>query len=490
MTLADPFCLALMLPIALLWYLLPVGYARSVFLLLISYAYYLTFNVWFFPVLLSVTAVAFGGGLLLERYRERSWAVPLFIALLLASFAPLVTYKFLIPLMTSTTFGAGPNWELTLADVVLPVGLSFYTFGAVGYLIDVWLELLPAERDPVRLGLFCGLFSYVTAGPIPRATVVLPQLDLRRAPRSDAMMRGVTEILIGSAMKLWIADALTEPSASVYADLAGTIPLEKLVGTIFFAFQLYADFAGYSLIAIGSARLFGIDIPPNFRQPFLTATIPEFWRCWHISLFTWLRDYVFTPLRLQWRARPKLGSALAMFITLVLVGVWHGTGWAYIGFGVVHGLLMVGSQFTLPARDRFWASLHVPAALLRTVRIPITFLIVALTLVLIRVKTLDDAIIVYKSIFSWTMIKNLSALCLGGPSESLQFVHIHFEQNIVGIVLIGVLIIGDIVARSKTIEFQRWPGFARGFVYSSCTMVILYQAISETATKPFVYFQF
>ena len=239
-------------------------------------------------------------------------------------------YKYLLPLFLAST-RAGPNWQLTNAELTIPIGLSFYTFAAVGYLVDVALSIIPAERSIFRVALFCGFFPIVTAGPIPRTSIV-PQFDFMRPFTSDRAMAAITELLTGTVMKFWIADILGATSSAVFSDLAHSPPLEQLVAAIVFAFQLYADFAGYSLIAIGSARLLGVDLPANFRQPFLADSIPEFWRRWHISFLSWLRDYVYLPLIFSWRRLPRLASAAATFIVLTLVGIWHGAGWGFRRF--------------------------------------------------------------------------------------------------------------------------------------------------------------
>ena len=152
------------------------------------------------------------------------------------------------------------------------------------------VEVLSPIASLFRVALFCGFFPIVTASPIPRTTTVMPQLDFKRQFTSERGMHAVTEILTGTVMKLWIADTLGASVAPVFADLANSTPGRAISGDDFVRVSLYADFAGYSLIAIGSARLLGVDIPPNFRQPFLANSLPEFWRRWHISLFSWLSD--------------------------------------------------------------------------------------------------------------------------------------------------------------------------------------------------------
>jgi hypothetical protein len=491
MPICDPLYLALLLPIVLICYALPAGHWRAAFLLIVSYAYYLTFPLAFFPILVAVTLVAYVGGLLIERCRETRFFASVVTAVLLACFAPMIFYKYLIPLWSAVSDqGDGTDWgATTAAQVLFPVGLSFYTFAAAGYLADIALGLTAAERRPLTLALFCGFFPIVTQGPIPRTAGTLGQLHFKRGFDAERGMRGISEILIGAVMKVWIADSLAGPSEMVYADLANCPPLEHLVATIYFAFQIYADWAGYSLIAIGSARLLGIDIPENFRQPYLSTNMQEFWRSWNISLMNWLRDYVFTPLCLLLRRwPPRLATSVAVFITMILLGVWHAVGWGYVLYGVANGLLVVGSQWTLASRDRFWRSVGCPALLVTLFRIPATFLLVVFTDIIVRAQSLDDVLYIYSGVFSPALISNFANVFSADPDLSKSvFHHIHFNMDVL---LIAALIVGDIFARTKTVPVFRFPVPARAAVYSACAIAVLYYAASPHIARPFVYFRF
>jgi alginate O-acetyltransferase complex protein AlgI len=488
MLVGEPLYLVLILPLAVGVNLLPSGLPRAVVLLLASYAFYCTFSTVQLPILLFITGIAFAGGIVIERTLKSPWNNLIMAAAIAICLSPLISYKYLLPLAWGT-FRVGANWQLTSAELTNPIGLSFYTFAALGYLADVALGVTAAEHRPFRLALFCGFFPIVTSGPIPRTTTVLPQLDFRRPFTSERGMQAVTEILTGTVMKLWIANSLGVSVASVFSDLTHCSALERLAAIILFAFQLYADFAGYSLIAIGSARLFGVDIPPNFRQPFLADSIAEFWRRWHISLLVWLRDYVYMPLYVSWRRHRWLANAGATFITLVLVGIWHGAGWGFGVFGVVHGLLVIYSS-TLKSRDKLWATLKVPAVTVRVIRVPITFLVVALTFVLIRAHDLGEALSIYRSIFSIDMVHQISSLFGGYSNSNFAFVHLSPTEFGMDLVLVAALLIGDLLARSKRFDFFALPAPAKAAFYTLCVMTLLYQAISANAPKPFVYFQF
>jgi hypothetical protein len=487
MVVGEPIYLACLIPVVAAAYLIPGGRPRQLFLLTVSYCYYLTFPVLFFAILLAITGLAYFGALWVERTSDKRYGGAVLAILVVAALLPLGSFKYLQPLLLDTSHFEGANWQLSMQQIALPIGLSFYTFAALGYIIDVYLGVIaPAERNPVRVALFTSFFPYVTAGPIPRAPQMLPQLELCGRFNAEQAMQGVRQILLGVIMKFWIADSLAGPAAKVYANLATSIPLEKLVATVFFAFQIYTDFAGYSLIAIGSARLLGIDTPDNFRQPYLSPSIAEFWRRWHISLLTWLRDYVFSPIALHLRRFPAAAVPIAMFITLVLVGIWHGAGWGFLVFGVVHGALLAIGKATKRTRERILLAFAVPEFVSIPIQILITFSIVVLSLVLIRAQTLSQALAIYHDLLSPIMLQNLHDLALG---KGDPFAFIHATENIPNIALIAAVIIGDIFARTK-LRLVTLPSFAQGTVYAASVLTIFYQVISVGAPQLFVYFQF
>ena len=293
MSLSDPAFLGFFAAVFVLFYLLPGGTARLVLLLAASIGFYVDLVGGYTAVLIYVAAVAYLGGLLLQGSPAGRRRQAVFVAALVTILAPLVFFKYLDFLADA----AGVTLPDALNDLALPVGLSFFTFAATGYLIDIYLGLFAAERSPLRLGLFVTFFPLVTAGPIERGGRILPQLDLKQPLSSARAFEGLRLIFIGLVLKVLFADTLSVPVAKVFGDPESALPLEKLVAVVFFAFDLYADFAGYSLIAIGCAKMLGIEVQPNFREPFLSQTIPEFWRTWHISLSFWVRDYLFLPMR-------------------------------------------------------------------------------------------------------------------------------------------------------------------------------------------------
>jgi D-alanyl-lipoteichoic acid acyltransferase DltB (MBOAT superfamily) len=281
---------------------------------------------------------------------------------------------------------------------------------------------------------------------------------------------------------------LALPVLTVYADLTSSPPLELLVASIFGVYRVYADWLGYSLIAIGSARLLGIDFADNFRQPFLSPTLAEFWRRWNISLLNWFRDYVFMPMRLALRKYPRLSAPVATVVAFTLLGIWHAAGWGYLLYGAGNGILVAVSQWTLAGRDRFWRSVKCPAAVITIVRIPVTFMIVVLFYPLAATDNLHDAFYVYASVFSPTTVFDLWQAATGGVASRLEvFPHI---RSGIGPLLIAVLVLGDIVMLLKPAWLMRPLIAMRAVICAICLVAVAVYAASSSQPRPFVYFQY
>lgn len=485
----DPFYFVFLAAVFLLFYLLEPGAPRRVLLLLASAFFYVELSGAAVLILLAIIAVTYWGGIAIRsECLQKKHGFRSFVMIIALTLIPLLAFKYLGALLAALGPASEHSWRAAFMAVAFPIGISFFTFAALGYLIDVYLEVIDPERDWARIALFLSFFPLVSAGPIERAGNFIPQFDLDAKFEANRTLSALRIILIGLVLKMIFASMLQKPSDIIFAVPGNWPPLVRLIGLLDFVFYLYADFAGYSLIAIGSAQLFGLKVRPNFLQPFLSATVPEFWRNWHISLSSWVRDYLFSPLRMEWRNRGKTGMAAALFLSFVILGVWHGAKMGFLLFGVMHGILVTVSALTLAQRDAFWKSKGMPPAVLRTVRVFITFILVMLVFVVFRAENLGDAMIIYRGLFSAELLSNLRHFILGTclhHGTPLVLAGALYKPS----ALILVIIAGDILV-SKKITLEKFPVLLQAVVYAIAIIEVLGAWMDLYVPQPFVYNKF
>ena len=375
---------------AALYYLCPDRF-KWMLLLLASYAYYAYCGANALPFILLTTLSTWAGALCIGRIGEQSKAVlkarraeldsagkkalkaqakrrqrAVFFAVLLLNFGVLALLKYTSPLLTAMGRPA--------LNLLLPLGISFYTFQSMGYVLDVYREKVPAERNVGKLALFVSFFPQIIQGPIGVYDQLAHQLYDEHKYNFDNIRYGAELILWGFFKKLVIADravGMIHTVAGAYTDYAGTY---VLLAALVYALQLYADFSGGIDISRGVAQMFGITMGENFRRPYFSRTLTEYWHRWHISLGDWLRNYLFYPLSiskafLNWgrHAKQHLGNhigkvlptAVASLITFLVIGIWHGASWKYVAFGFWNGMVILVSTLLQPVSDKVVAGLHI-----------------------------------------------------------------------------------------------------------------------------------
>jgi alginate O-acetyltransferase complex protein AlgI len=481
MSLTDPAYFVFLFFVFVLYILLRKGEPRRILLLVSSYFFYFQLSTVYISVLLFVTCVSYFGAKLLRSNEAEKRGTLLFWLMVAILIAPLLAFKYLVVFLTTARHGH-------LSTLAFPIGISFFTFASLGYLVDVYLGVTEPEDSPSRVALFVAFFPLVSAGPIERAGRFMPQFDLDTSFSSDRIITALRLIFIGLIMKVIFADRLAGPINIVYRAPGACSSIEQLCAMLFYPFYLYADFAGYSLIAIGSAKLFGLEVAPNFRQPFLSTTVPEFWRNWHISLSSWVRDYIFSPLRMSWRRYSSLGMAAALLSSFLILGVWHGAKWGFLVFGAMHGLMVVVSTFTLSWRDKFWANVGVPNAALRVPRGIVTFLFVALAFVVFRADSLPQAMQIYQGIFSAGLFHD-AATILANLRNHVSVSSATLKEFLVCSWVIPCLLGGDILVRKKFIP-ERLPAIVQVVGYNYGFLLILSEWFTHYGTQPFVYYKF
>jgi D-alanyl-lipoteichoic acid acyltransferase DltB (MBOAT superfamily) len=311
---------------------------RKALLTIASYGFYAAWNWRFCFLMLFVTANAFAAGQMIAHARERRRKVVLAVSigLNLAVLGFFKYYDFFLSNVVAALADLGVFASLPVMRIILPVGISFYTFHAISYVVDVYRGKVEPEPSFVNIALYISFFPQLIAGPIVRASFILPQI---RRPRSFSPAQqaiGIRLLLRGFIYKAVIADTLAQIADPVFAHVEQYDAHALLTATIAFYGQIYFDFAGYSSMAIGTARLFGYRFPPNFNYPYRAASVTEFWRRWHMSLSFWLRDYLYIPL--GGNRGGTLFVCRNLMITMLLGGLWHGAAWNYVVWGALHGV--------------------------------------------------------------------------------------------------------------------------------------------------------
>jgi alginate O-acetyltransferase complex protein AlgI len=494
MSLGDPLYFGFLAVVFLFYYLLAPGCPRRVLLIGSSYFFYFELSKFYLLVLFFITLVTYHGALILRSSQTARRGALFFWLIVAVVLAPLIVFKYLSPLLElgGRAFPMVHAWGAPLLGIALPIGISFFTFAALGYLIDVYLEVIEPERSFGRIALFLAFFPLVSAGPIERAGRFISQFDLETKFSAERTLLALRCILMGLVLKVVLANMLAGPVNKFYATPAAFHPFQQLSGIIYFSFYLYADFAGYSLIAIGSARLFGLDVRPNFLQPFLSATVPEYWRNWHISLSSWVRDYLFAPLRMEWRRYGNGGMAGALLVSFIVLGAWHGAKWGWIAFGLVHGLLVTASAFTLSGRNRLWASLRIPSPVIYVKRVLITFLLVTFSFVLWRASSLHEAFDIYRAIFSLDLLREFYAIFqwhLFHHGNRAALADVTPEGWLKNWMVIAIILGGDILARLK-ITAEKFPVVLQLCIYNVVIAAVLINWLIQNGNQSFVYYKF
>lgn len=455
------------------YWMLPWTRARVWLLLAASFGFYATWNLWLTGLIAFSTSIDYWLARGIDDTASPKIRKLLLTTSIVGNLSLLAYFKyvnFFLTSLQSLLAAVGMEYSIPLFSVILPIGISFYTFEAINYMVDVYRRKLPAERNLANFMLFITFFPHLVAGPIVRARGFLVQIQRPKRWNWARMHLGVQLILMGLFKKLAIADRMACMADPLFAN-PESYPADTLwLGLLASALQIYGDFSGYSDMAVGFAHLLGYRLARNFNMPFLATNIADFWRRWHISLSTWLRDYVFNSLRCgsRWMTYRNL------LITMTLGGLWHGANWTFVIFGAVHGLLLVVHRMfrdwtrSWPVIDRCLGS-H-----LGTVgRVLFTFLVCCLTMVVFRAATLERAGAYFRGLLSF-----------GASAYSSPMHHP------------GVIWTFLVVAVCHLVALSGWhrrhlirlPAPVLGFSYAAVATLTL--ILIPASGKAFIYFQF
>ena len=369
---------------------------RNIFLLVVSYVLYINWKPVYALILLGVTGITYLTAMQIERNREqakRTMIIGVILGLL-----PLLFYKyffFINEQVYALLSLVGLRYELKGLNWAVPVGISFFTFQAIGYVWDVYYKRIDAERDFVTYALFISFFPSILSGPINKASLVIPQLkNLRPYFDYTKAIVGLRMILWGMFMKVVVADRMGLYVDTVLPNYMNYTGVTCFAASIFYTIQIYGDFAGYSLMAIGVGKTLGFELTENFRRPYFAVSVTDFWRRWHISLSTWLKDYVYIPLGGSRCSRVR--NYWNIFVTFLVSGIWHGANWTFIVWGIWHGLFQIIEKMLGQQKCNYgWFG--------KSIKIIVTFLLVNLAWIFFRMPTLGDACGVIARIFDTSL---------------------------------------------------------------------------------------
>lgn len=367
----------------------------NILLLIISYALYFQFAPWLSMVLIYVTISTYFFALIISRKEINSFILCWTGSVL--GLLPLLVFKYynFISENINTLFSSESLSSLNLA---IPVGISFYSFQAIGYLIDVYKKRIEAEENLLDYALFISFFPQILSGPISKASDLLPQIKSEREFDYDKTTQGLKWLLWGFFLKTVMADRLGLYVDSIYNNYEYQSGFSCLVASFLYTFQIYGDFAGYSLMAIGVGRLLGFDLINNFNRPYLATSITEFWKRWHISLTKWLTTYIY--IGLGGNRCSKLLQYRNIVITFLVSGIWHGANWTFIIWGILHGIFQcIEKILGLDPKGKLKDNRMLKHA--KVIRIIITFVIVNFLWIIFRLPNLESVLEVYHKIFTW-----------------------------------------------------------------------------------------
>ena len=469
------------LPIVFLlyWFVFRQLKLQNLFIVITSYIFYGWWNKEFLILIVATSLLSYLNGILIERNNSnRNWQKFFSGCNIIINIGILAYFKYcnffgesFAELMTS--LGIITDW-VTL-DIILPVGISFYTFQALSYSIDVYRGKIKATRDIIAFFAYISFFPQLVAGPIERATNLLPQILRKRQFEYNSAIDGCRQILWGFFKKMVVADNCAIAVDTIWSNYQNESGFTLLIGGILFAFQIYGDFSGYSDIAIGCAKLFGIKLKQNFNFPYFSRNIAEFWRRWHISLTTWLKDYIYIPLGGSRCSMPKV--ILNTIIIFTVSGIWHGANWTFIIWGLYNAILFI--PLLLTHKNRTYLEIVAKGKILPNIKdlikIASTFIFAVFGWIIFRSSSITEAFeyigkIFSKSIFDIQLPYGKSAMIAITAMTIIEWLNRDNEHGL------------QFSANGVT----KYPAIRWIIYYTIVISIILFMGINQS----FIYFQF
>ncbi len=458
---------------------------QNILLLVASYFFYACWDWRFLFLLIFSTLLDYFTGLKMsqaENQKVKKFWFWLSIIVNLGFLGTFKYYNFFAASFATAISNIGFHVNPWTINVILPVGISFYTFHGLSYVIDIYNDRIKAEKNFIDYSVFVSFFPLLVAGPIERATHLLPQIQQKREFNYSKAVNGLRQILWGFFKKVVIADQCAEYANMIFNNQAGHSGLSLLMGALFFTFQIYCDFSGYSDIALGTAKLFGIDLLRNFAFPYFSRDIAEFWRRWHISLSSWFRDYLYIPL-----GGSKGGTWKKIrntFIIFIVSGFWHGANWTFIAWGTLNAIYFLPLLLTNNNRNNL--EIVAKGRKLPTFKESIsmlsTFALTVLAWVFFRSDNFTNALLFLKNLLTGLFIKK-------SYISSIVFFNKHIGFSIVFFLLLFMLI--EWIGREQQFAIEKiglkWKRPVRLLFYYAIILTIIWFSGKE---QQFIYFQF
>jgi D-alanyl-lipoteichoic acid acyltransferase DltB (MBOAT superfamily) len=481
----------LFLPVVYLVFYFVGERARWFVLLAASLLFYAALNVpYLLFVLILVAITTYGFGIWLDQADTPKAKRTLLWGGIATNVLILVVMKYL-PFLTenvkelSTLLSLDAQVQPVKAFVA--IGVSYYVFQAISYLFDIYLEIEKPERHFGYFALYLAFFPKLLQGPIERAGDLIPQLKKRYEFNYDNMRFGMLLFAWGLFKKVVIADRLGLYVDAVYNDVHAFTGLPLLLATYAYAFQIFMDFSGYTDMALGSARLFNINLTQNFNSPYLATSVADFWRRWHITFSRWILDYIFKPLQMQWRNWKSWGTATALMVAFIISGIWHGASWGFVIWGGLHGLYMACSVFYKPFQKKLHKALGIEKTKsLKAWQIFVTFNLVSFAWVFFRANNLVDALYVINR------MSNDAIALLSGASinvfleDIMPLAHDKTNLIIIACCMIAILIVNK---NRRTYNFTSKSVYIRWSMYYLLMFSIMFLGLFKN-TQKFIYFKF
>lgn len=481
----NSFEFLLFLPLVFLgyWFIFKKLHWQNLFIVGVSYLFYGWWNWKFLFLIFLTTVLCYFAGLMInsaDTKKAKKWICGINIAINIGILCWFKYFNFFSDNLKILFEQFGYQLDWFTLDVLLPVGISFYTFQAISYPIDVYREHIKAEKDFIAFVAFISFFPQLVAGPIERSTQLLPQFLKKREFDYDKAVNGMRQILWGFFKKIVIADNCAMMANEVFGDYGAWNAGVLWFGALCFTFQIYGDFSGYSDIAIGVAKLFGIELSRNFHFPYFSRDIAEFWRRWHISLNTWFRDYIYIPLGGSRCSKAKI--IRNTIIIFFLSGLWHGANWTFVVWGLYHAALFI--PLVLLKRNRKNLGAIEAKSVLSNVKdlfnILATFFLVVIGWIIFRAENIHQALsYIEKSCVNWSgHLKNFDMIN-GGKTVILSTM-----------LMICIMLAVDWTQRHKNFGLEIVAGKPLAIRWSAYILTILAICVFAGAQEQFIYFQF